>query len=64
MFFASLAHMRDRFPIMATFINQINHRSYAAHTRKARMTQAGTFQFNGNDYYLMACSTSATRDAQ
>lgn len=56
-FFASLASMRDRYPIMATFINQINPRSYAAHTRKAGMTEVGRFDYNNNHYYLMACST-------
>ena len=59
-FYASLASMRNRYPIMATFINQINHRSYAAHTRKVPMTVSGTFQFNQNDYYLLACPTSLT----
>lgn len=57
-FYASLASMEARFPIMATFINQINPHSYKAHTGKVPMTTAGTFQFNGNNYYLMACSTS------
>lgn len=57
-FDASLASMKDRFPIMATFVNQANPRSYAAHSRKARMETAGTFDFNGNHYYLMACSTT------
>lgn len=59
-FDASLASMRTRFPIMATFVNQINPRSFAAHTRKAHMTLAGTFSFNQNDYYLLVCSTSPT----
>lgn len=57
-FYASLSSMKERYPIMATFINQINHRSYAAHTRKVPLTQVGAFQFNQNDYYLMACPTS------
>lgn len=57
-FDASLASMRERFPIMATFVNQANPRSYAAHSRKARMETSGTFDFNGNHYYLMACSTT------
>ena len=57
-FFASLASMRDRYPIMATFINQLNPRSYAAHTRKGGMTEVGRFDYNHNHYYLMACSTS------
>lgn len=59
-FFASLASMRDRYPIMATFINQINPRSYAAHTQKAAMTEVGRFDYNNNHYYLMACSTKAS----
>lgn len=56
-FAASLENMSKRYPIMATFINQINHRSYAAHTRKVAMTTVGTFQFNNNDYYMLACAT-------
>lgn len=56
-FFASLASMKDRYPLMATFINQVNPRSYAAHTRKAGMAEVGTFDFNQNHYYLMACRT-------
>lgn len=58
-FFASLSSMRDRYPIMATFINQINPRSYAAHTRKVGMTEVGRFDYNSNHYYLMACATKA-----
>ena len=57
-FYASLANMRKRYPIMATFINQINGRSYAAHTKKVAMTLSGTFQFNQNDYYIMTCPTT------
>lgn len=49
-FFASLASMRDRYPIMATFINHINSRSYAAHTQKVSMIDTGSFRFNNNDY--------------
>lgn len=56
-FYASLDGMKDRYPIMVTFINQINHRSYAAHTRKVLMTTAGTFQFNQNNYDFMVCPT-------
>ncbi len=58
-FSASLENMANRFPIMVTFINQINHRSYAAHTKKVPMTTVGTFQFNNNDYYMLACPTKA-----
>lgn len=56
-FEASLANMSKRFPIMATFINQINPRSYFAHTHKVNMATVGTFQYNNNNYYLLACRT-------
>ncbi|MCH3949687.1 MAG: hypothetical protein LKE33_01940 [Acidaminococcus sp.] len=61
-FYASLASMADRFPVMTTFINKINHRSYAAHVRKGHMTEVGTFDFNGNHYALMACPTSLGKE--
>ena len=32
----SLKSMAERFPYMVTFINQVNPRSYAAHTKKAK----------------------------
>ena len=47
----------DRYPVMVTFINQINPRSYAAHTKKAHMTEIGTFDFGGNHYWMMAIRT-------
>lgn len=62
LFYASLASMKERYPIMATFINKVNPRSYAAHTKKVPMDEVGDFQFNGNNYYLMACSTSLTAE--
>ncbi len=56
-FYASLDSMAGRYPIMVTFINQINPRSYKAHTQKVNMTVVDTFQFNNNDYYILACPT-------
>lgn len=56
-FAASLRTMEDRYPIMVTFVNQANPRSYAVHSRKAGMATPGTFDYNGNHYYLMACAT-------
>ena len=53
----SLRSMKDRYPMMITFINQVNPLSYAAHTRKVRMDEVGTFDFNGNHYWWMACPT-------
>lgn len=57
-FFASLHSMAGRYPTMVTFINKVNKRSFAAHTGKVPLDVVGTFQFNGNDYYMLACSTS------
>lgn len=59
LFFASLAQFRDRFPVMLTFVNQINGRSENAHSNKAHMETVGTFDFGGNHYYLMAIRTDA-----
>lgn len=56
-FQASLKNMAERYPIMVTFINKINPRSYIAHTKKAHMTEVTTFQFNNNNYYMLACPT-------
>lgn len=59
-FFKSLESM-NRFPIMATFINTVNPRSYRAHTKKAGMEEIGKFKFNGNTYYFMAIGTDHKR---
>ena len=57
----SLATMENRYPYMVTFVNQINPRSYNAHSNKAKMATSGTFDFNNNHYYLMACPTKRGR---
>lgn len=56
-FKASLKQFEDVYPVMVTFINQVNGRSYAAHTKKAHMTEIGTFDFNDNHYWMMAIPT-------
>lgn len=60
-FYTSLRSMRERYPYMVTFINQINPRSYKAHTRKAGMKVACSFDFNNNHYWLLTIPTSAER---
>ena len=57
----SLRHMSAYYPYMVTFVNQINPRSYAAHTRKAGMTEAGKFDWNGNHYWLFPSSSTVRR---
>ena len=60
LFFASLEQFRERFPIMLTFVNQINKRSENAHRNKAHMETIGTFDFGDNHYFLMGIRTDAS----
>jgi len=54
----SLGHMAKRYPILITFVNQINPRSYQAHKRKLGLEVIQEFEFNGNRYWEFACDTS------
>ncbi len=53
----SLSEMSKRYPVMVTFINKINTRSYEAHTKKSPLTVINNFEFNNNYYYKLACKT-------
>jgi hypothetical protein len=44
-----------QFRISATFINVLNPRSLAAHTRKLHWEVLREFSYNNNLYYLLAC---------
>lgn len=50
--------MRKRYPILITFINQINKRSFKAHTKKVELDVIKTFEFNNNQYYELGYDTS------
>jgi hypothetical protein len=50
--------MSGRFPILVTFVNKKNERSYQAHTRKLGLDVIQEFDFNGNSYYELVCGTS------
>ncbi len=50
--------MEKRYPIMITFINQINPRSFKAHTEKVGMELIKTFDFNDNHYYELGYDMS------
>lgn len=49
--------MASRYPILVTFVNKINERSYQAHTRKLGLDVIQEFTFNNNQYYEMAYLT-------
>ena len=59
LFFASLEQFRDRYPVMLTFVNQINKRSENAHNNKAHMETLGTCDGDGNHLCLMCIRTDA-----
>lgn len=54
----SRVQMEKRYPILITFINQINPRSYKAHTKKLGLDMIKTFEFNNNQYYELGYDTS------
>lgn len=54
----SLKSMADRYPILITFINKTNSRSYNAHTRKAGLDVIHEFEYNNKQYYELACLSS------
>ncbi|MCP4325597.1 MAG: GNAT family acetyltransferase [Alteromonadales bacterium] len=58
LFSFALSEMAEKYPIMVTFINKINPRSFQAHTRKTSLQVIKSFQFNNNHYYKLACNTS------
>ena len=49
----ALKYMSKRYPILVTFVNQINPRSYEAHHRKLGLDIIQEFEFNGNRYWEM-----------
>jgi len=50
--------MAKRYPILVTFINQINPRSYQAHVRKLGLEVIQEFDFNGKQYWELVYDTS------
>lgn len=52
------AQMALRYPILVTFINRINPRSYEAHTRKLGLEVIAEFGYNNNNYYEIVYDTA------
>lgn len=57
------ARMAPRYPILVTFINKINPRSYEAHTRKLGLEVITEFGYNNNRYYELVYDTSKPLDS-
>lgn len=54
------ASFAPNLPIGVTFINKLNQRSFAAHTRKLPLEIIDEFEFNSNSFYTLAFSTKST----
>ena len=54
----SRIQMSKRYPILITFINHINTRSYYAHTKKLGLDVIKSFVFNNNNYYELGFDTA------
>ncbi|QSZ41751.1 GNAT family acetyltransferase [Sulfurimonas aquatica] len=54
----SRERMSKRFPILVTFVNKINPRSYEAHKRKLGLEVIQEFEYNNNHYYELVYDTS------
>jgi len=50
--------MSQKYPILVTFINKTNLRSFDAHHRKLGLEVIQEFSFNGNEYYELVYDTS------
>ncbi|MDD3610920.1 MAG: hypothetical protein WCR98_07495 [Saccharofermentanales bacterium] len=49
--------MKERYPILLTFVNQANPRSITAHKNKLHLDVLKEFQFNNNDYFTLGFDT-------
>lgn len=47
-------HVVKKYPLALTFINKTNIPSAKAHTEKLKWTIIGDFQFNNNEYFILA----------
>jgi hypothetical protein len=51
-------HVSKKYPLSLTFINKINIPSIIAHTKKLKWVVVGDFQFNNNEYFILAYDMS------
>jgi hypothetical protein len=53
-------HIEKRYPLSVTFINKTNVPSLKAHTEKLKWTVIGDFEFNNNNYFILAYEMNKT----
>ncbi len=53
----ALEMMSKKYPVMVTFVNKINPRSFNAHHKKLGLDILKEFEFNGNRYWELGCLT-------
>jgi len=53
----ALKHMAKRYPVLVTFINQKNMRSFNAH-KKLGLEIVDEFNYNNNKYWELCCTTT------
>lgn len=54
----ALESMSQKYPILVTFVNKVNVRSYEAHKRKLGLEVIQEFEYNNNQYYEFVYDTS------
>lgn len=54
----SRLQMQDKFPILITYIERNNQRSFQAHSRKLGLDVVKEFEFHGNKLYVLCYDTS------
>ena len=50
--------MKDRYPILVTYVDQTNQRSFQAHSRKLELDIVKRFEFHGNQLFVLCYDTS------
>jgi hypothetical protein len=50
--------MKDRYPILVTYVDQNNQRSFQAHSRKLGLDVVKQFEFHSNKLFVLCCDTS------
>lgn len=50
--------MKDRYPVLVTYVDKSNQRSFQAHSRKLGMQVVKEFEFHGNQLYVLCYDTA------